>query len=76
MEKKNSNQITLDKMLKSIALFPLDEQLMISDIVHKRVIEAKRKLLANSVKESLQEYNSGEAKFGSVSDFLNEVESE
>lgn len=76
MEKKSSNQITLDKMLESIALFPLDEQQMISDIVHKRVIEEKRKLLANSVKESLEEYNSGATKSGSVDNFLNDVESE
>ncbi|MCK9212763.1 MAG: hypothetical protein M0P61_18200 [Ignavibacteriaceae bacterium] len=76
MEKKNSAQTTLDKMLEAIALFPLDDQLIISDIVHKRVIEEQRKLLANSVKESLQEYNAGLTKSGSVNDFLNDVEAE
>jgi len=76
MENKNSTQITLDKMLETIALFPLDDQLIISDIVHKRVIEEKRKLHADSVKESQQEYNAGLTKSGSVSDFLNDVEVE
>ena len=73
---KNTIQLTLDKMLESIALFPLDDQLMISDIIHKRVIEEKRKLLSNSVKESLEEYNAGLTNSGSVSDFLNDVEEE
>ena len=76
MENKNSNQITLDKMLESIALFPLEDQLIISDIVRKRVVEEKRKLLANSVKESKQEYDASLTKSGSVSDFLNDVEEE
>jgi len=76
MEKKNNPKMTLDKMLEAIALFPLDDQLMISDILHQRVVEEKRKLLANSVKESLQEYNSGSTKSGSVNDFLKDVEEE
>lgn len=76
MDKNNNPQMTLDKMLEAIALFPLDDQLIISEILHKRVVEEKRKLLANSVKESLQEYNSGSTKSGSVNDFLNDVEAE
>lgn len=72
MEKNNTPQMTLDKMLETIALFPLDDQLMISDILHQRVVEEKRKLFANSVKESLQEYNAGSVKSGLVNDFLND----
>jgi len=76
MEKKHRRQVTLDKMLESIALFSLDDQLMIAEIVRKRVIEEKRKLFADSVKESKQEYSAGLTRSGSVSDFLIDVEEE
>jgi hypothetical protein len=76
MEKKQSSQVTLDNMLEAIALFPLDDQLLITEIIRNRVIEQKRKLYANSVKESKQEYSAGLTNSGSVNDFLNDVEEE
>ena len=51
---KSKNSI--NDFLESISRLPLEDQLMISEIIHKRVIEAKRKEIAKSVKESKEEY--------------------
>ncbi len=66
----------INDFLESVSKLPLNDQLMISEIIHKRVIEEKRKALAESVKESKEEYNSSETKRGSVDDFLKDLESE
>ena len=66
----------LNDLLEFVSKLPLDDQLMISEIIHKRVIEEKRKKLAESVKESKEEYHSNKTKRGSVNDFVNDLESE
>ena len=66
----------INEFLESLSKLPLDDQLMISEIIHKRVIEEKRKKLAETVKESKEEYNANKTKKGSVEDFLNDLESE
>lgn len=67
------NNTFINDFLEKVALLPLDDQLMISEIIQKRVIEAKRKEIALSVKESKEEYNSGKSKRGSVDDFLKDA---
>ncbi|MHB1688284.1 MAG: hypothetical protein ACYCVH_13040 [Ignavibacteriaceae bacterium] len=66
----------LNDFLESVSKLPLDDQLMISEIIHKRVIEEKRKKLAESVKESKEEYQANKTKRGSVDDFLKDMASE
>ena len=70
------SQSNINDFLESLSKLPLDDQLMISEIIHKRVIEEKKKELANSVKESKEEYLSNKTKRGSVEDFLKDLESE
>ncbi len=66
----------INDFLESVSKLPLNDQLMISEIIHKRVIEEKRKVLAKSVRESKEEYNSKNTERGSVDDFLKDLESE
>jgi len=66
----------VNDFLESVAKLPLDDQLMISELIHKRVIEEKRKALTKSVKESKEEYLSNKTKRGSVDDFLRDIDSE
>jgi hypothetical protein len=66
----------INDFLESISRLPLDDQLMISEIIRKRVIEEKRKELAKSVKEGKEEYLSNITKKGSVEDFLKDLETE
>ena len=71
-DSKNS----INDFLESISKLSLDDQLMISEIIHKRVIEAKRKEIARSVKESKAEYIASKTGRGSVDDFLNDLTNE
>jgi len=71
-----SNQLSINDILESISKFPLEEQSMLSEIIRKRVIEARRSELAKSIKESRNEYEKGLSGHGSVSDFLKEIENE
>jgi hypothetical protein len=66
----------INDFLESISKLSLDDQLMISEIIHKRVIEAKRKELAESVKESKEEYLSNKTGRGSVEHFLDDIKDE
>ena len=70
------NIMSFDNMLDSVSKLPVDEQLMLAEIIKKRIIEQRRKELADSVKESMIEYNSGKAKTGAVDDLLRELENE
>lgn len=71
-----NSKTSINDFLESLAKLPLDDQLMISEIIHKRVIKAKRKELADSVKESKEEYLSNKTGRGSVKDFLNDIKDE
>ena len=53
------NQTLINDLLEKVLKLPLDEQIMISEIIQKRIIEAKSKEIAVSVKESKEEYNVG-----------------
>lgn len=68
------NQSSINDFLESISKLSLDDQLMISEIVRKRVIEEKRKELAKSIRETREEYLSNKTSHGSVEDFINEIE--
>ncbi|MBI3123122.1 MAG: hypothetical protein HYZ10_01830 [Ignavibacteriales bacterium] len=68
--------MSFDNMLDNISKLPADEQLMLAEIIKKRIIEQRRKELADSVKESMIEYNSGKAQTGAVDDLLRELENE
>mgnify|MGYP001605827709 CR=1 FL=1 len=70
------NIISFDNMLDSVSKLPVEEQLMLAEIIKKRIIEQRRKELANSVKESIKEYNGGIAKTGSLDDLIKDLENE
>jgi len=53
------NQTLINDLLEKVLKLPLDEQIMISEIIQKRIIEAKSKEIAVSVKGSKEDYNVG-----------------
>lgn len=66
--------ITIDSILDETEQLPLEDQAILSEILHKRLVEEKRKMLIQSVKEGLDEYRSGKTGSGSVADFLKDNE--
>lgn len=69
-------QTLINDLLEKVLQLSTDDQMMISDIIRKRVIEAKRKEISLNVKESIEEYKSGKSGRGSADDFLKEMESD
>jgi hypothetical protein len=72
MEQTNS----FDQMLDNVSRLPIDEQLMLAEIIKKRIIEQRRKELAKSVKESMVEYKSGKAKTGTLDELIKDIEND
>ncbi|MFH1195648.1 MAG: hypothetical protein V1720_08025 [bacterium] len=70
------SELTIDNMLKLISAFPLDDQLMISEIIQKRATEQQRNILAENIKLSRSEYEKGLTGSGSINDFLKDIEAE
>jgi adenylate kinase family enzyme len=67
---------SLDQMLDNVSRLPVDEQLMLAEIIKKRIIEQRRKKLADSVKESIEEYKNGLTKTGTIDDLIKDLENE
>ena len=67
---------SLDQMLDNMSKMPLDEQLMLAEIIKKRIIEERRKEIAHNVKESIEEYKSGTAKTGTLDDLIKDLEND
>ena len=70
------DQITINEILETVSKFTLDDQNMLGEIIRKRVIEARRNELVKAVREGREEYSKGLTGYGSVDDFLNEIENE
>ena len=67
---------SFEQMLENVLKMPPDEQLILAEIIKKRIIEHSRKEFANSVKESIEEYNSGKTKTGTVNDLIRDIEND
>lgn len=70
------NTITLDSVLDQAERLPIDEQILLADILRQRLIEEKRKNLIQSVKEGIEEYKAGLSPSGSIEDLFNSLENE
>jgi hypothetical protein len=70
------NNVTLDSVLDQVEQLPLDDQILLTIILRKRLIEEKRKHLTQSIREGIAEYKAGLSHGGSVEDWFNELENE
>ncbi len=70
------NQVSINEILETVSKFTIEDQSMLSEIISKRVIEARRNELVNVVKESREEYSKGLTGQGTVDDFLTDLELE
>jgi uncharacterized protein YegJ (DUF2314 family) len=68
--------ITVNEAIESLTTLSPDDQLMVADIIRKRVREQRREELAESVRVSREEYSAGTTEHGSVEDFLNSLDEE
>ncbi len=67
-------ELTIDSVLDQTEKLSFEDQVVLSEILRKRLIEEKRKMLVQTVYEGLSEYKSGKTGKGSVADFLKDIE--
>ena len=65
--------VTFDEALDIIESFPERQRESIVDIVKRRLTEERREELAQTIKESREEYVRGEVRQGTVEDLIREV---
>jgi len=70
------DKITLDSVLDQADKLSIEEQILLANILRKRLIEEKRRQLINSVKEGLAEYKTGLSHGGSIDDLFKELDDE
>lgn len=61
-------------MIEAVEAMPLDEQEILLDIQQMRLSASRRSQLVQEVAEVRQEYAEGKVKFGSVDDFLADLD--
>jgi hypothetical protein len=61
------------KVLEKVESLPVDDQTLLIEIIHQRVIQHRRTELAGEIAEARAAYELGEIHRGSVSDLMKEL---
>lgn len=64
---------TVDTILEEIASLSIEDQEMVDEIIHKRLIEGKREEIRDDYQAALLERQQGRIKSGSVSELFGSV---
>jgi hypothetical protein len=62
------------KAIEAVEQLPVDERLVLLDVLRQRIGQTKRQELVAEVAAVREEYRSGNVKFGSVSDLMSELD--
>ena len=60
--------MTFNETLASIEMLSRDQQETLIEIIHRRLIEARRSEISENARETMKAYKEGKAKHGSVRD--------
>lgn len=66
--------LTIDSVLDQAEKLSFSDQVLLTEILRKRLIEEKRRRLVQTVQEGQEEYKSSKSGKGSVDDLFNEIE--
>jgi hypothetical protein len=62
--------INLNQVLQNISELSIDEQYYLSDLLQKRLVEARRTEIASRVQEAEANYRSGNVRSGTVAELM------
>ncbi|MFH7243627.1 MAG: hypothetical protein ACHWZW_12335 [Spirulina sp.] len=65
---------TFQKAIETIETLSLNDQEALLELLQKRLIEQRRKVLMSEITEVRQEYAQGQVTFGTVADFMAELD--
>ncbi|NEP44663.1 MAG: hypothetical protein F6K35_37795 [Okeania sp. SIO2H7] len=71
---KNKNTSQFQLAIEAIEALSLEDQGMLLDILQRRIYQQRRDRLLEEITLVRQEYAEGNVKFGSVADFLEELD--
>ena len=69
----SSDSKTFQEILEIIESLPDYQQENVITIIRQRLIENRREILANNIKEAREEYKRGEIKKGAVDDLMKDL---
>jgi hypothetical protein len=61
------------EVLEAADQLPLDDQEILADVLHRRVVEERRKRLVGEVREAREEYEKGQARPTSPDELMAEL---
>lgn len=65
---------SFQQALEAVEALSVDDQVVLLDILHKRLVEQKREQLRREVAEAEADYENGNVKRGAVNDVMAELE--
>lgn len=67
---------TFQNAIATVEALSIEEQTLLIEIIQKRLQQQKRQQLKQEIESVRQEYTEGKVTFGSVEDFMNDLEKE
>ncbi len=66
----------MQRVIEDVEALPIDDQMLLVEVIRKRLVEQRRAQLAAEVAEAREAYAAGEVKRGTVDDLLRETRPE
>lgn len=71
MEK--AENLKFQKIVKAVESLPLEEQALLVEIIHKRLLQHRRAELEAEISEARRAYKEGKVRRGTVADLMKEL---
>jgi hypothetical protein len=68
------NESAFQKAIEAAEQLSIDQRLMLLDVLRQRIQQTNHQELVSEVAAVREEYRSGNVQFGSVSDFMSEID--
>ncbi len=69
-----ATQSGLQRVIEQVETLPLDDQLMLIEIIRQRSIQQRRSDLAAEIADARQAYSTGDVHRGTVEDILKDID--
>lgn len=68
-----NNTISLQAAIECVEALSLEDQQILIELIHKRLIEKRRAEIARNAEETLKALETGKAKSGTVADLMDDL---
>lgn len=66
---------TLDQVLESIEMLPIEDQEMLVELIHRRLVERRRDEISENITQAKKDYETGRVFRGSAEEVITELKS-